>query len=63
MASAFRVYDGFRVCACRVRDSHPLLQLSILIEVKEEITLLKLNLPQLFKKRLFKHKLILTNEI
>jgi hypothetical protein len=23
MSLAFRVYDGIRVCVCRVRDSHP----------------------------------------
>jgi hypothetical protein len=26
----FRVFDGFRVCACRVRNSHPKIYLSFL---------------------------------
>jgi hypothetical protein len=31
MASAFQVYDGFRVCACRVRDSHPDIWVRVLL--------------------------------
>ena len=50
MALTFRVYDGIRVCACWVRDSHPFKEINkifILLAVKKMVKITAKNYSQI----------------